>query len=1393
MKNNHLSENVKIAASQFIREREYWENKLAGIQEKSCFIYDYPGKESYQHQREELSFQCSRQLSSRLMELSKQSDPKLHMILTAALAALLEKCTGSSDILVGTSIDKQDNQQDPDTENSGELVNTILPLRTRLNKNTTFKQLLLQTRTVINEAIENQNYPIETLAFPMFDVAVILENLQDSKYLEHLHNNFTFIFRRTAENVNGVVEYNGALYTRQTIQRIIHHFLCLTNIALSNIDIKIADIHLLSKEEQKQIRLFNNTDTPYPADKTIHQLFQEQAERTPHHIAAAWQDMHLSYRELNQKSHQLAQYLQIKGVTPGTIVPLIGEPSIEILVGILGILKTGAAFLPIDPGFPPNRIEYMLKDSSARILVSVLSEVSEVSEVSEISEGIEIIDIHKIEFKGDFLTHPTQRTHLTQLNLAYIIYTSGSSGKPKGVMVEHRGLVNYTWWAAKHYIRAQSDRFAFYTALSFDLTITSVFAPLISGNTMKVYRGEEREFLIQRIMEEDSVEVIKVTPTHLQLIRGKKEGIPRNLKRLIVGGEQLTTQLAREIYHNFNKKIEIYNEYGPTETVVGCMLHRFNPEKDTGIAVPIGKPANNVGIYLLDKHRNPVPTGIPGEIYISGANTARGYLNQPQLTAEKFDHDLWDLQDYHDVEVPSGQISNAFGGRDNEGTRGLAPLLSLETGKGFYGGYTSYTSYRSYIFRTGDLARWLPDGNIEFLGRIDHQVKIRGFRIELGEVENQLINHEKIKEAAVISRDDKTGNDYLCAYIVPLDEITPQQTPSTTELHTFLSQSLPDYMIPAFFVLLDKLPVTINGKMDRNALPDPLENMDTGVEYKAPRNDIERTMAEVWQEIFGKENIGIHDGYFELGGDSVKAIQISAGLRLHHLKMEIADLFQYPTISELSPFITPIQIRIPQEPIEGPVPLTPIQKWFFEKETAWTRHFNMSVILYRQETFDPGILEKVFNRLLVHHDALRMEYKTREDSEIIQYNRGVHNPSLTPLVEVVDLQDHTDWKEIIREKSRDIQSSIDITRRDSLIKSALYKTSAGDYLLIVVHHLVMDGISWRIFLEDFETLYKGIQKGENPGLPLKTTSFKEWAEKLSTYANSRGRQLLQELTYWQKVQKTPVMSLPKDKTIEPAENILKNNRRESLVLSRQDTEKLLTDVHRAFNTEINDILLTALGLAIKEWAGIDVLVLDLEGHGREDILEQVNISRTIGWFTSVYPVVIALEHTNDLAALIKQTKEMLRQVPARGIHYGMIRYLTAPANKQNLEFEQRPEIGFNYLGQFDKDIDTDLYRFTNVPCASPISEEFTRDHTLEIAGMIVNQALSITITYNKKEYTGKKISNLAESYRENLVKVIRFCSSREETEITVSDLSSADINQEEMDSILNELQDTFSN
>jgi len=747
--------------------------------------------------------------------------------------------------------------------------------------------------------------------------------------------------------------------------------------------------------------------------------------------------------------------------------------------------------------------------------------------------------------------------------------------------------------------------------------------------------------------------------------------------------------------------------------------------------------------------------GIRGEICVAGIGVGKGYWQDPGKTAQSF--------------IPNPYLEEI-------GNMDFATL-----------------------YKTGDIGYFREDGTVECLGRLDDQVKIRGNRIELGEIEQQLLSHQEIKEAVVLAKVSEDNNKYLCAYLVGT-----QEAPTDTELREFLAGKLPAYMIPAYFVFIDKIPLTSNGKIDRKALPEP-EAPVKEEKYEPPRNEKEQRLVEVWQKVLGLAKIGITDNFFEIGGDSINAIQVAAQLKQYQLELRINHLFLYPNIKELANWVTTAVREIPQDLVEGKVTLTPIQQWFFAGNFTDSHHYNLALMLYNPQGFPPTLLEKLFTKIIEHHDALRMVYVyEKKANRVIQENRNLEGKLFD--LEILSFE-HTDstnpelGKEIEKEATR-IQASIDL-EKGPLVKLGLFKTSAGDHLLIAIHHLVVDGISWRILLEDITTGYHQLLQGKDITFPAKTDSFKYWAEKLEEFAagtpGSGGYNVLKELAFWENIQNTKIKPLPRDHHIGKEKKKHRYIQSLSINLEEKETEMLLREVNWAYNTEINDILLTTLGLAIKEWSGNDKVLINLEGHGRENIIEPVDISRTVGWFTTEYPVILDMGKSQQLSYQIKYVKETLRSIPNKGIGYGILRYLTPAEKKPGVSMTLEPEIGFNYLGQFGSSQQSDkppqnqeqdttqsiqMSHFSEGQSLGPDMEE---NYAININGMLMGKRLNISFSFNKYEYETQSIEKLCSAYKANLLQIIDHCTKKEKKESTPSDFDYSDLDLEELEELKNGL------
>ena len=1133
-------QNEYLKSEKIQKQERYWLDRFSDEIPRLNLPLDFAQQAVWEFVGERIEFKLNHELTEILRVMSKETDAMLYMVLLSAVNILLVKYTGQEDIIVGCPITgrlRADMEYTP-----GIFVNT-LPIRNYPESSKAYEEFLNEVKENVLRAYENQDYQFDELIDkldlrrdisrnPLFDVVFVWQNIEATtlelekfKFVGYNSGqnptklDLMFTAAEAGDEIVFSVEYCANSFRIETIERMSVHLQNLLAVIASDRKIQIGKIDMLSTEERNRLRYeFNDTYAEYPQEKPIQQLFEEQVERTPDNVALIFGENSLTYGELNSKANQLANYLKEKGIGEKTVVSIVETHSIELVISILGVLKASWTYLPIDPSYPTERINYMLEDSCSRLILTNF-------EAEGIKFDRETININHADLNSYSKENSPNINSME--DLAYLIYTSGSTGTPKGTMIKHRGLTNYIWWAGKTYFKSENEAMALYSSIAFDLTVTSIFTPLITGNKIVIYDNDEKDFILYRILNENKVTVVKLTPAHLMLLRNK-DFRSSHIKRFIVGGDDLKSSLAKEISDSFND-IEIYNEYGPTEAVVGSMIYKYEEKDDMKkLSVPIGRPIDNVKIYILDRDLGMLPTGLSGELYIGGSGLARGYLNRPESTAEKF-------------------VENPFA----PGER---------------------------MYRTGDLARWLPDGNIEFLGRMDYQVKIRGYRIELGEIESWLLELGGVKEAIVIALDDETGGKYLCAYIVSDEEIP------VSELRRRMSESLPEYMVPSYFVRLEKFPLTPNGKVDCKALPAPDGNTD--VEYAPPRNAMEEVLARVWGEILGKEKVGIHDNFFELGGHSLKAtVAVSRINKELNVELPLKELFTTPSISGISTCIAKTAeseysaIEIVEKKAYYKASSAQKRMWILQQFEPEGAGYNMPGVLVIDGDLDRKRLESAFSGLVARHEALRTSFGTVEDIIIQRIAEEVNfEIEYSEAVEV-------DIGETIRNFIRPFDLS-----KAPLLRVALVKTDENrHFLLFDMHHIISDGTSMSILTKEFMALYEGKK------LKTQKMQYKDFSEWQNEYLKSEKMQVQE--SYWleQFSGEIPVLNLPLD-YLRPANKEFSCGS-VKFSLNRGLTEKLRT-ISKETGATLYMVLLSAVDILLSKYTGQEDIIVGSPIAGR---------------------------------------------------------------------------------------------------------------------------------------------------------------------------------------------------
>jgi len=1338
----------------------YWETYLEAYEKQAGLPISKRKVKNGEYIQEEYSQVIDEDETTDLNRLARKHQVTVNTLFQTSWGVLLQKYNNIDDVVFGAVVSGRPSEIEGIENIIGLLINTV-PVRIKCSESIEFSQLLTDIQ---KNSISSKSYEYLSLAEiqansalkgNLIDHIFIFENYPLQEEIKSAgagqYPGFKIEEMEIQEQTNYDLDisiipgsrfiinysYNALVYGRDLIERTAARFLHILRQVEENPRTVIKNIEIITEKEKKQVLFdFNDNQMEYPKDKSVRELFEDQVEHTPDHAAVVFEDKTMTYQELNQKANQLGTLLGEKGIKPGDIAGIMVGKSIEMMVGIIGIVKAGGAYLPIDTNYPHHRINYMLADSHAGMLL-VNSRID-----PEINGNFTVIDLnHSIDSKDS--RNPSVANDRN--DILYVVYTSGSTGNPKGVVVQQDNYINAIYgWRKEFRLEKIEVNLLQMASVSFDVFSGDLAKTFFNGGKMVICPDDVKIDLpfLYLLIQKNRISLFESTPG---LILPLMDYVYENslkidcLKLLILGSDVCKVEDFNQLFDRFGETMRIINSYGITETTIDSSYYEPRAGDWSLLsAVPIGQPLPNVKYYVVDTHLNLQPVGIGGELYIGGAGVARGYLNNAALTKEKY-------------------IADPFASTDTPNRE------------------------ENQVYKTGDLARWLSDGSIEFLGRIDNQVKIRGYRIELGEIENYLSAVDDIKESVVIAGNDKNDNIYLCAYLVSDAEI------DAAELRSRLLDQLPGYMIPAHFIQIEKMPLSTNGKIDRKALPEPgtLETRETRETYAAPENNIEETLVEIWQKVIGVEHIGITDNFFEIGGDSIKAIQVSARLKKYNLDLKINDLFSSPTIQELASCVKETRRTIFQGIVKGELELTPIQRWFFENNFVHSHHFNMAVMLYREKGFREAYVEKVFAKIMEHHDALRMVYITEGD-RMVQMNRGMEGKLFD--LEIFNIENKCNIETEIENEANRLQAGINL-ENGPLVKIGLFKTTGGDHLLIIVHHLVIDGISWRILLEDFETGYRQLEQGETLRFQEKTDSFQYWSCKLKEYAESKA--LLRELPYWRAIEETKIEPLPVDYEIGRNENKSSDSEAVHLVLDEEETRKLLKEVNRAYHTNINDILLTALGLALREWWGIKKSIVNLEGHGREIVIEDMDIGRTVGWFSSEFPVILDMSINGDLSYAIKFTKETLRRIPNNGIGYGLLRYLTPLQKKEGVSFTFTPDISFNYLGEFDSnnnsnsnsENDGTVFTVSQMKTGDAVNPDMEISQVLDINGMVINDVLEFSFTYNKRKYKSDNIRKLSDCFKANLIRIIAHCTGKEEEELTPSDVGDEELSLEEFNDI----------
>ncbi|HYG11274.1 MAG TPA: amino acid adenylation domain-containing protein, partial [Pyrinomonadaceae bacterium] len=1189
----------------------YWRKQLGGELGVVELPTDRPRPPVQSFKGARQTFEVGAEARRLLLELGREEGATLFMTLLAAFKVLLYRYGTLKEVTVGTPIAGRNRAEVEGL--IGFFVNTLV-LRTEMEGEPNFREVLRRVREVALGAYAHQDVPFQKLVealrperdlshTPLFQVWFVLQRAPvEALKLPGL--SFTPVnidsgiaqfdlaldITESEQGLAGLLTYNSDLYNDDTISRMIGHFQTLLERVSDNPDQPISQLPLMSADEtHKLLREWNDTRSETVADQWVHELFEQQAERTPQSIALVSGAEQITYEELNRRANQLANHLRALGVGPETLVGICVKRSVEMVVGILGILKAGGAYLPLDPGYPLKHLAFMLEDAQLPVLLTT-EELED-----ELPSGwaqVVLLDADWESISQQPETNPA--SSVDGDNLAYVIYTSGSTGKPKGAMIAHRSLANYLNWCVRAYDVEQGTGAPLHSSIAFDLTITSLFPPLLTGRSVVLVKEEDGvEGLSNALLNNEQFSLVKITPAHLEVLKQllPERTLGRHTNAFVIGGEALMWQ-SLAYWRQHAPETRLINEYGPTETVVGCCVYEVGAEESPASGgVPIGRPIANTQLYILDEQKRPVLLGVRGELHIGGGGVGRGYLNRPDQTAERF-------------------IPDPFS--DEPGAR---------------------------LYVTGDLVRYLPDGNIEFLGRLDQQVKVRGFRIELGEIEAALAGHPEVRESAVVLREDAPGDQRLVGYVVP----APASEVAVPELLRYLKSKLPDYEVPSALVLLDELPLTVNGKVDVAALPAPAPGRpDAEKEFVAARTQVEKALAAVWSEVLRIESISLNDNFFDLGGHSLLAVNVISRIReIFQLEMAVRDLFDSPTIAALAESVeravregqSANAPRIERVPRDEPPPLSFAQQrlWFVNQLDPLNPAYNISSALRMTGQLNLDALEQTFSEIIRRHEALRTSFDIIE-GRLMQ----IIHPARPAEFNVIDLREAPEAmreEEALRLATQEAQQPFDLAH-GPLLRLGLLRLSDEQHIaLVTLHHIISDGWSTGILIREVAALYEAYSEGKESPLEELEVQYADYAVWQREWL--QGEVLEEQLGYWRKQLggELGVVELPTDRPRPPVQSF--KGARQTFEVGAE-ARRLLLELGREEGATLFMTLLAAFKVLLYRYGTLKEVTVGTPIAGRN----RAEVEGLIGFFVNTLVLRTEMEGEPSFREVLRRVREV---------------------------------------------------------------------------------------------------------------------------------------------------------
>ncbi|MGN8262169.1 amino acid adenylation domain-containing protein, partial [Pseudomonas sp. SMSB3] len=1327
-----------LEAGEGERQLQHWREQLGDEHPLLEVAADFPRPAVQSLQGQTLKFDFGAKLSQRLRDTARAQGVTLFMLMLAGYALFLSRHSGQRDIRIGVP---NANRGREEVEGLiGFFVNTQV-LRCVIDERLSLSALLAQVREATLAAQANQELPFEQLV----EVLAPERTLGHNPLFQAKFNQNVGVQKRTTLQLPGlnVSEYplhkqgthfdlalditdDGSLVQGEMTyasdlyqQATIEGFIAqLQALLQSLVDAPDAPLHTLVERPAAEPL------SPRREPALVLQRWAEQVRRQPEALAAVGAGQQLSHAELDGQANRLAQHLRQLGVNTGEPVAVLMERSLDWLVALLAILKAGGVYMPLDTKAPNDRLHGMLQRAGAKVL---LCDEGDSRQQALATAGCLV----QPYVPGHWAALADSPPALAQLPgaPAYVIHTSGSTGQPKGVVVSHSALASYVEGLLERLQPPAEASMALVSTVAADLGHTVLFGALCSGRTLHVL-PETLGFdpdAFAAYMAEQRIGVLKIVPSHLNgLLQAANAADVLPEHALIVGGEACSPALYHKV-RALKPGCRFINHYGPSETTVGVLTHELTEHDEAAVA--LGAPLPGAVVRVLDDVLNPLPARVGGELYIGGQGLAHGYLGQPGLTAERF-------------------VPDPFG----------APGARL--------------------YRSGDRLRRDNAGLLHFLGRGDDQMKIRGYRVEPGEVGRVLRALAQVHDAVVLAvpQGEDPAQLHLVGWCVASHPDTTVET-----LRTQLQALLPDYLVPAHLMLLERLPLTANGKLDRRALPQPQVQLKRHVAASTP---LEAQLLAIWQAVLKREDIGVEDNFFELGGDSILSLQIIARAKRQGIKLSPRQLFEKQTVVQLAQVAKVSSVAAKPANVAqvmGALPLLPVQARFFEQGLAQPGHYNQAVMLQPRQALSPAVLEQALALLVSQHAALRVSFSQQDGQWRAEHTAAVPSGLLWHRSAATDEQ--------LLASAEQAQCSLDLAH-GPLLRAVLFDLAeGGQRLLLVIHHLVVDGVSWRVVLDDLEQACVALLAGQTPPRADQGTALKTWAEHLQGWASAPAREA--ELGYWQTSLAGHHGDLPaarRDASLQ-----VRHAQTVRCRLSAELTQRLLQQAPAAYHTQVNDLLLTALARVLCQWTGQGSALVQLEGHGREDLFDGVDLSRTVGWFTSLFPV--ALTPTADLATSLKAIKEQLRAVPHRGIGHGALRYLGSAEQRAALQALPQPRVTFNYLGQFDQGFGEErLFAPAPEHVGATQAGDTPLGNWLSVNGQVLGGELELGFTFSHEMFDHAVIASLADDYAQALTALVDHCLDSQAGGATVSDFPLAGLTQAQLEALpvdLREVQDIY--